>query len=167
MRVWYLTHTLPRAEHRALTHLTRQGFGVYLPCYLAQRHHARRRDWVEKPLFPRYLFVHLDLGRDRWRAVYSTVGVRSLVSAGDQPIAVPTEVIEEIRAREDSRGFVLLGGGHTFHRGDRVRVTEGLFRDTEGLFECRSDDERVVVLLEMLGRQVKVNVPLGAIIAEA
>lgn len=165
MRAWYLAHTLPRAEHKALTHLTRQGFGGYLPCYLAQRHHARRRDWVEKPLFPRYLFVHLDLGRDRWRAVYSTVGVRTLVSAGGQPLAVPIEVIEEIRAREDSCGFVLLDGGHTFHRGDRVRFTGGLFRDTEGLFECRSDDERVVVLLEMLGRQVKVNVPLGAIMA--
>lgn len=47
------------------------------------------------------LCLHLDLGRDRWRAVYSTVGVRSLVSAGDQPIAVPIEVIEEIRAREE------------------------------------------------------------------
>ncbi len=94
MLEWYLAHTLPRAEHRALVHLERQGFGVYLPRYLAQRRHARRRDWVEKSLFPCYLFVHLDLGRDRWRAVHSTVGVRTLVSAGDQPLAVPTEVIE-------------------------------------------------------------------------
>ena len=167
MRNYYAVHSHRGAEHKASLHLSRQGFRAYLPHYLAQRSHARRHDWVKKPLFPGYLFVHLDLGRDRWRAVYSTIGVRGLLSSGGQPLAVPTEVIEEIRAREDSRGFVLLGGGHTFHRGDRVRVTEGLFRDTEGLFECRSDDERVFVLLEMLGRQVKVNVPLRAIIAEA
>ena len=160
---WYLVHTLPRAEHKALVHLGHQSFGAYLPRYLAQRYHARRRDWVEKPLFPGYLFVHLDLGRDRWRAVYSTVGVRTLVSAGDRPLAVPPEVIDEIRAREDSRGFVVLGAGCTLRNGDRVRVTEGPFVDIAGFFDSRSDDERVVVLLDLLGRQVKVNVPLRAV----
>jgi transcriptional antiterminator RfaH len=106
-------------------------------------------------LFPGYLFVRLDLGRDRWRAVYSTVGVRTLVSAGDRPLAVPPEVIEEIRAREDS--------GCTFRRGDRVRFAEGPLVDTTGLFDCRNDGERVTVLLDLLGRQVKANVPLRAI----
>ncbi len=144
-------------------HLRHQGFGVYLPCYMAQRRHARRRDWVEKPLFPRYLFVHLDLEQDRWRAVYSTVGVRTLLSAEERPIVVPTEVVEEIRAREDSRGFISLNSGRAFRRGDRVRVIEGPFLDIAGLFECRNDDERVIILLELLGRQVKVSVPLRAI----
>ena len=163
MRRWYLAHTLLRAEIRALMHLRHQGFGVYLPRYMAQRCHARRRDWVEKPLFPRYLFVHLDLEQDRWRAVYSTVGVRTLLSAGERPIVVPTEVVEEIRAREDSRGFISLNSGRAFRRGDRVRVIEGPFLDAAGLFECRNDDERVIILLELLGRQVKVSVPLRAI----
>ena len=163
MRRWYLAHTRLRAEKRALMHLRHQGFGVYLPRYMAQRCHARRRDWVEKPLFPRYLFVHLDLEQDRWRAVYSTVGVRTLLSAGERPIVVPTEVVEEIRAREDSRGFVSLGGGRAFRRGDRVRITEGPFLDITGLFECRNDDDRVIILLELLGRQVKVSVPLKAV----
>jgi transcriptional antiterminator RfaH len=114
-------------------------------------------------LFPGYLFVRLDLGRDRWRAVYSTVGVRTLVSAGDRPLAVPPEVIEEIRAREDSSGLVVLGSGCTFRRGDRVRFAEGPLVDTTGLFDCRNDGERVTVLLDLLGRQVKANVPLRAI----
>lgn len=167
LRRWYVAHTLARAERKARAHLRHQGFGVYLPCYLAQRSHARRRDWVEKPLFPRYLFVHLDLGRDRWRAVHSTVGVRSLVSAGDQPLAVPTDVIEEIRAREDSRGLVSLGGGCAFHRGDRVRFTEGPFLDIAGIFDCQSDEERVVLLLNLLGREVKVSVPLRTVMSDA
>ena len=167
MRSWYAVQAHRRAEHKASLHLSRQGFRAYLPHYLAQRSHARRHDWVEKPLFPGYLFVHLDLGRDRWRAVYSTVGVRSLVSAGGQPLAVPIEVIEEIRAREDSRGFVLLGSGRAFHRGDRVRFTEGPFVDVTGLFDSRSDEERVVVLLDLLGGQVRVNVPHRAIMAAA
>ncbi len=163
MRRWYLAQTLPKSEHKALVHLKHQRFGVYLPRYLAQRSHARRRDWVAKPLFPGYLFVRLDLGRDRWRAVYSTVGVRTLVSAGDRPLAVPPEVVEEVRAREDDRGFVLLGAGRALRRGDRVRVTEGPFVNTTGLFDCRRDDQRVVVLLSLLGREVRVDVPLRAV----
>ena len=164
---WYLVHTLPRAEMKAVMHLERQGFGVYLPRYLALRSHARRRDWVERPLFPSYLFIVLDLRRDRWRAVNSTVGVRRLVCAGDEPLAVPTAVIEEIRGREDDRGYVLLSAGRTYHQGDRVRFTEGPFLDMAGIFESRNDEERVVVLLSLMGRPTRVTVPLRVIAPEA
>ena len=167
VRQWFLVHTQARAEHKALMHLEHQGFGAYLPRFLAQRYHARRRDWVAKPLFPRYLFVHLDLGQDRWRAVYSTFGVQTLVSAGDRPLPVPPEIIEEIQAREDDRGHVVLGGGCMYRRGDRVRITEGPFVAATGLFESRSGAERVIVLLDLLGRQVKANVPLRAVMLQA
>lgn len=164
---WYLVHSLPRAETKAMVHLGRQGFAAYLPHYLVERSHARRRDWVERPLFPSYLFIVLDLRRDRWRAVNSTVGVRRLVCAGDQPLAVPTGVIEEIRGREDDRGYVSLAAGCTYHQGDRVRFTEGPFLDLAGIFESRNDEERVVVLLALLGRPTRVTVPLRAIAPEA
>lgn len=167
MKRWFVVHTHARGELKALVQLRHQGFAAYLPRYLAERYHARRHDWVEKALFPRYLFTQLDLGRDRWRAVYSTIGVRTLVSAGDRPLPVPTEIIEAIRAREDERGYVVLGGGCTFRRGDRVRITEGPFAAAEGLFEDRSGAERVIVLLDLLGREVKANVPLRAVMLQA
>ena len=96
---WYVVHAQQRAEERACVHLNRQGFEAYLPRYMAQRSHARRRDWVARALFPGYLFVRLDLERDRWLAVNSTIGVRGLVSAGSRPTAVPTGLIDGIRAR--------------------------------------------------------------------
>lgn len=164
MKRWYLAHTRPKAEQRAVVHLMHQGMGVYLPRYLVQRSHARRRDWVEKPLFPGYLFLHLDLERDYWRAVRSTVGIRNLVSAGDQPIAVDEEIIREIKAAEDEQGFVSPSRGRTFHSGDCVRIVEGPFLDAAGIFECQSDEERIIVLLDLLGRQVKVTVPLRAVV---
>jgi transcriptional antiterminator RfaH len=162
---WFLVHTHARAENKALMHLEHQGFGAYLPLYLAQRYHAhaRRRERVAKPLFPSYLFVHLHLGQDRWRAVYSTFGVQTLVSAADGPLSVAEEIIEEIRAREDDRGYVVLGGGCTYREGDRVRITEGPFVAVSGLIESQSGAERVTVLLDLLGRQVKADVPLRAV----
>ena len=58
---WYVVHTHPRAEAKALLNLDRQGFSCYLPRYLKRRRHARRLETVAAPLFPRYLFVALDL----------------------------------------------------------------------------------------------------------
>ncbi len=167
MKRWFVVHTHARGELKALVQLRHQGFDAYLPRYLAQRFHARRHDWVEKPLFPRYLFTQLDLGRDRWRVVYSTIGVRTLVSAGDRPLPIPTEIVDGIRAREDDRGYVVLGSGCRFRRGDQVRITEGPFAKVDGLFECQSGAERVIVLLDLLGREVKANVPRRAVMLQA
>src|SRR5205823_8571760 len=96
---WYVVHTQPHHECLAETNLRRQGFATYLPRYLRRCRHARRTETVPRPLFPRYLFVALDLARDRWRAVQSTFGVSHLVVAGDAPAPVPDGVVEEIWAR--------------------------------------------------------------------
>ena len=59
---WYVVQTQANAEHKAVAHLGRQGFTTYLPRYLKRRRHARRVDIVPRPLFPRYLFVSIDVG---------------------------------------------------------------------------------------------------------
>src|ERR1700722_9013872 len=87
---WYLVHTLPRSEERARLHLEEgQGFRTHLPQILKTVRHARKLRMVRAPLFPRYLFVILDLGRDRWLSVRSTFGVSNLFTCEDRPIPVP------------------------------------------------------------------------------
>ncbi len=165
MRRWYVAHTQPRAESQAEMHLRRQEFDVYLPRHKKQRRHAGRAEIVAAPLFPGYLFVGIDMERQRWRSIDSTVGVHRLVSGGDGPIPVPPEVIEAIREREDDCGFVVLGRGTTFAKGDRIRVVAGALSDQVGLFDDGSDSQRVVVLLQLLGRPVRVRLPLDAVAA--
>src|SRR6266852_1508112 len=148
MMRWYVAHTQPLAEPRASWHLRNQGFAVYLPRYLKRRRHARRIDWVATPLFPRYLFVGMDLALARWRAIRSTIGVSGLVCNGDRPTPVPAGVIEAIQAREDDKGAVTLQTMPTFDKHDRVQIVEGALRGLSGLFEGATDDERVIVLLE-------------------
>ena len=60
---WYAVHTHAGAETKAVWHLENQGFSVYLPRYLRRRRHARKVDWVPTPLFPRYLFVFMDVAK--------------------------------------------------------------------------------------------------------
>ena len=152
---WYVVQTHGHAEPKAFTHLARQGFTAYLPRYLKRRRHARRIETVAAPLFPRYLFVTVDIMCQRWRSIHSTIGVARLVCNGDDPVPVADEVIETLRAREDEQGFVTLRQRPRFAVGEKVRVLDGVFADCLGLFDGMKDSDRVAVLLDLLGRKVR------------
>lgn len=155
---WYAAHTHSGAEARALWHIERQGFSAYLPRYMKQRRHARKTDWIQAPLFPRYLFVWFEVAKQRWQAIQSTIGVRYLICGEQAPLMVPQRLIEELRSREDERGLIDMARQAPFRRGDRVQLTAGALIDQIGVFECCSDDERAVVLLHLLGRDLRVRV---------
>jgi len=78
---WFVAYTLPKSERRAVLHLGAQGFRTYLPEFQKTIRHARRLRTIRAPLFPRYLFVILDLERDRWLSVRSTFGISRVVAA--------------------------------------------------------------------------------------
>lgn len=155
---WYVAQTHPLSEARAESNLRRQGYAVYLPRFAKRRRHARRVEIVPRPLFPRYLFVGFDPEADRWRAIGSTAGVARLICQGDSPCPVPDGVVEAIRAREDAGGMVIMSAAPRFKPGDRVRMLGGVFVDCLGLFEAVADEHRVAILLDLLGRQVRVLV---------
>ena len=152
---WYVVQTHPHSESRAALHLSRQGFEVYLPKYLKRRRHARKSADVAVPLFPRYLFVAIDQMTQRWRSINSTIGVTRLVCTGSAPAELPPEFIAGLRQREDGQGFVQQLQC-VLSPGDKIRVVEGAFSDFLGLFEGMTADQRVAVLLDLLGRKVRV-----------
>jgi transcriptional antiterminator RfaH len=162
---WYVVQTQPHAETKAMGHLIRQGFAAYLPRYLKRRRHARRVETVAAPLFPRYLFVTVDMETQRWRSIHSTTGVARLVCNGDDPAPVPPDVVAALQRREDAAGFVKLERRVQFAPGERVRVVDGVFADNLGLFEGMADRERVAILLDLLGRKVRILLDEGAITA--
>jgi transcriptional antiterminator RfaH len=164
---WYLAQTQPRAEARASLNLRRQGFEIYLPRYLKQRRHARRVESAPAPLFPGYLFVAIDINAQRWLSIDSTFGVTRLVRDRDRPAAVPPAIITALKCREDAKGLIVLDQRPRFSPGDKVRVLEGAFRDCYGLYEGMSAGERVAILLDLLGRKVRVVLPPGIIIEAA
>src|ERR1700733_14782647 len=153
---WYVVQTQVNCEAKATQNLIRQGYQVYLPRYLKRRRHARKVDFAAKPLFPRYMFVAIDMAAQRWRSVQSTVGVSRLVTNGDSPAVVPEGVVRALRAREDAKGFVKMDARPAFAPGDKVRVLAGAFMDNAGLFNGMADHDRVSILLDLLGRKVRV-----------
>jgi transcriptional antiterminator RfaH len=120
---------------------------------------------VPTPLFPRYVFVSVDMARQRWRSINSTIGVSRLVCNGDDPAVVPSAVVAKLKEREGADGCIRLDQRPCFAPGDRVRVLDGAFEACLGLFECVTDSERVAILLDLLGRKVRVFLDSDMIVA--
>src|SRR5690349_18265579 len=115
---WYVVQTHAHCERKAAMHLARQGFEFYLPQYLKTYRHARRVETVPAPLFPRYLFVAVDLRAQRWRAIQSTLGIVRLVCNGAEPVALADGVVEALKRREGESGFIKLEAAPQFRPGD-------------------------------------------------
>lgn len=167
MTRWYAVYCESRMETWARANLWERGLEVYLPRYEKRRRHARRSDLVARPLFPGYLFVRADLGAGDRHRVDSAPGVRRMVSFGDHTPPIADHVIEEIRGREDEDGLIRLDKPTSFRRGETLRIVEGAFANQIGLFQELSDDQRVFLLLDLLGGKVRVRVPAGQVSREA
>lgn len=162
---WYVVQTQPNSEMKAVYHLKRQGFTAYLPRYLKRRRHARKVETVPAPLFPRYLFVAIDVTTQRWRSIQSTIGVSRLVCNGEEPAALPLGIVEGIQTSEGDNGYIALDTRPKFAAGEKVRILDGAFAACLGFFERMSDGDRVAVLLELLGRKVRVVLDIDCVAA--
>jgi transcriptional antiterminator RfaH len=162
---WYAVHTHPREEFKALSHLQRQDYQVYLPRYAKTVRHARKAERVIRPFFPRYLFVNLNLAINSWRAIRSTMGVSDIVCFGERPTPLPTGVVDALRSKEDAEGLIALANRNSLKAGDSVVVLSGPFARQLGLCSSISDNERVAILLDLLGRKVRVLLDADAVAA--
>lgn len=110
------------------------------------------------PLFPGYLFLSFDPDLGRWQSVNSTYGMRYLVSVrGNRPTPVPRNVMDELRRRCPD-GEWKIGAGD-LRRGDEVRILSGPFAGSAGKFVEMKSNDRVELLLKLLGGETSVVMP--------
>ena len=154
---WYLVHTKPRQEKCALENLLRQGYQCYLPTLPSEKLHHGVLTLSDEPLFPRYMFIRLGQGNSApsWAPIRSTKGVSRLVSFGVEPAKVVDSLVEALRVQEAS---VRVLPERLFKPGERVRLTEAPFAGIEGIYQMAEGERRVMVLIELLSKQVRVRV---------
>jgi transcription antitermination factor NusG len=96
----------------------------------------------------------------RTRVVQDLASVQSLILDGEQPALVPDHEIGYLRSKHDDEGFVVMDGvgAAKFVPGQRVRAINGPFQDQTGVFAEMTSQGRDVVLMKLLGREVKVKI---------
>src|SRR5262245_9214598 len=155
---WACAQLEPNRTVLALHCLALNGYEIYHPRLREERRRRGRRITVTSSLFSGYAFVLIVSGwwNARWAA-----GVRRLVMDGTQPARVPDGVIAEIRSRERA-GLIELPKLR-LELGMRVRVIGGPLCNQIGLLAALRPHERVLVLLQLLGGQQRVELARNAI----
>jgi len=153
---WYVVKTKARQEWIASENLVRQGFEIYLPRLKIRK--RRRNNWTDviEPLFPGYVFIHIDIHRQSTAAVRSTRGAVGLVRFGLYPASVPDMLVTNLRQSADASTGLHHRDRSLFTKGDKVLIVEGAFKDVQGVFQDERGSNRSEILLEMLGKHHKV-----------
>ncbi|MEX0729496.1 MAG: transcription/translation regulatory transformer protein RfaH [Aquisalimonadaceae bacterium] len=166
MRHWYAAYCKPRQDARAEIHLLNQRFDVFRPLVRVRRFRRGKPCQVKESMFPRYLFIQLDDLDENWGPIRSTRGISGLVHWGDHVPVVPDRVIQRLYGDLAEDGCVDLAGTDDYKLNERIRITAGPFAGYEALYQARSSEERVIVLLEIMQRDQRLVLP-GDSIARA
>jgi transcriptional antiterminator RfaH len=151
-RRWIVLRTRAGRETWALENVEGHGFKAYLPRILERQNHYGQKLAIAAPLFPTYLFVFAD----RWRDLLSVFGIIGVIMRGTEPDFVPNRVIAEIRARESDGLVVLPKAKPQIGINSTVRVTNGPLCGHVGIVAGMREQQRVRVLLELMGRKTDV-----------
>jgi len=145
---WFVARTLPHHENWAQLNLHRLGFRSFLPRLRRTVRHARKLRDTLQPLFPGYIFIVIDLSKDRWRSVNGTFAVAWLIMGADEPRPAPPGVVEALVASCESRGAIRLDD--SFEIGQKVRILSEPFAETLCRLAHLDGRGRVRVLLEIM-----------------
>lgn len=160
---WYLVQFKPNSYRIAERNLQRQGFQTFLPMQKMTRRTSNKFVEELRPLFPGYFFVGCQSSDRPWRKINSTMGVSRLVSFGNQPSQVSHELVSSLQKRCDDRGELIPF--ENFVLGSEVTVTSGPFAQFVATVEQLDADQRVWILLDLMGQKSRVKVHASQLVA--
>lgn len=154
IRKWYAVFTVPQNEKSVVRHLDLREIDSFLPTYETVRvWKNRQRMKIVLPLFPSYLFVHIN-SSERSKVLHSP-GVLHIVGNGRQYVPLPDREIEFLRSGlfkqqiEPYRDLVI---------GEKVRIKSGAMQGICGTLVRKGSDMRFVLALELINHHAAVQV---------
>ena len=157
MSVWRVFYTKPRAEKRVAERLGAAGLDVFVPLRTTLRQWSDRRQRVETPLFPGYLFARVD---ERARlAVLEDEGVVKTVHFGGTLAIVPEREMALIRILAESPEHVEAVAREAFPLGAEVYVSRGPLAGTHGRVVGHPRELYLLVEVPSVQQAVRIHLP--------
>jgi transcriptional antiterminator RfaH len=160
---WYLLTSKSNQEQRAFENLTNQGLEVFLPKVAKVKKRQGVKSLSQDPLFPNYLFIHLDQSEANYNAIRSTRGVGSFVRFGINLATISESLIQQIKKNIAGDHNKSLDDLLTYQQGEVVQVTQGPFKGLEAIYKTKNGLERCILLIKMLGQESEVVIENQAI----
>jgi transcriptional antiterminator NusG len=153
---WYAVSTRSRQEKVAASMLESFGIENFLPLAMERRQWSDRKQVVNLPLFPGYLFVRIPMLHELQLRVLKVPGVVKFIGNHAGPQAIPDAEIEGVQIVLSHR--IPCTPCSIPRVGDRVRVFRGLLAGIEGTFVRSGSDTRLVISVEMIQQSISVQV---------
>ena len=163
---WYLVQCKPNAAQIAVRNLENQSFGTFLPLQEITKRKGKIFQRQISPLFPGYLFVQIAPDQGPWRQINSTRGVNRLVRLGAEPSVVPNEIVEALVARCDQQSILrqtIETQSGQLHTGNHAQVTQGPFSGFIATISNIEPNNRINILIDIMGQTTKVAINAGAL----
>lgn len=154
---WYLIQSKPKQQLRAIEQLENQGVSCFCPMITIEKVIRGKRQSVSEPLFSNYLFIELSSDDINWSKIRSTRGVRDFVRFGTEVAKVPKSLIEQVRIDTADIDPNVIDSNAP-KSGEKVKVTEGVFKGLEGIYKAKNGEERSFVLLNILNKPVSMDI---------
>jgi transcriptional antiterminator RfaH len=155
---WYVIHTHPKQESRAVSNLKLLEVETFAPRFKERRYneYSSTSSYVINMLFPRYVFARINLNAHYHKIRY-TRGVHSFVTFDNNPALVDQEIIDLMKGRVNQEGLVRMSD--ELEPGDEVIIRSGPFKNIRGIFERASNDsDRLLVILDSISYQPRIVV---------
>ena len=158
-RNWYAVYTIPQNEKSTVRHLMLRDIETFLPTYETLRvWKNRQRMKIVVPLFPSYLFVHIDHS-ERVRVLQSP-GVLHIVGSGRRYIPLSDAEVEFLRS---GLGGLKIEPYRELVVGERVRVKTGVMQGLVGTLVRKNTSLRFVLTLDLINQHAAVEVDADAL----
>ena len=158
---WYILQFKPNSHHQATKNLNRQGFETFLPLYDNTTRKASRFISTRKPLFPGYMFIKFDRVENDWHKINNTYGVSRLITFNSILKPIPTKFVDNLMKRYDLSGKLLPI--KKLKKGDQVTVSKGPFANFVATVEKYEDEQRIWILMDLMGRETKIHTSSDAL----
>jgi transcriptional antiterminator RfaH len=158
---WFILQFKSNSHHQATKNLNRQGFETFLPLHDTTSRKASRFVTTNQPLFPGYMFITFDRAETKWHKINNTYGVSRLVTFNSILKPIPTTFVNNLMKRYDLSGKLLPI--KKLKKGDQVKVLQGPFSNFIATVETYETDQRIWILLDLMGRKTKIQTPLDTL----
>ena len=154
---WFILQFKSNSHHLATKNLNRQGFETFLPLHETTSRKLSRFINTSKPLFPGYMFIKFDRAESEWHKINNTYGVSRLITFNSILKSIPTILVDHLMKRYDLSGKLLPM--QKLKQGDQVEVLKGPFANFIATVEKYEADQRIWILMDLMGRKTKIQTP--------
>jgi transcriptional antiterminator RfaH len=158
---WFVLQFKPNSHYQATKNLNRQEFETFLPLHDITLRKASRFVTITKPLFPGYMFVSFDKADTKWHKINNTYGVSRLLTYNSTLKSISSTFVDNLMKRYDSSGKLIPI--LKMRKGDKVKILEGPFANFIAQVEKYETEQRIWVLMDLMGRKTKIQTPSNAV----